>query len=86
MSDIYTITGLPKQLWIRDDPAIPANTKAFDIGGGRRRLIVHGGPINYWAPAGLGERTDRAEWDDIDPTLRLVDAADSTLPTAMRLP
>ena len=75
MSDIYTIKGLSRDLWIRDDPAIPANTKAFDIGGGRRRLIVHGGPINYWAPAGLGERTDRAEWDDIDPTLRLVDAA-----------
>lgn len=75
MSDIYTIKGLSRDLWIRDDPAIPANTKAFDIGGGRRRLIVHGGPINYWAPAGLGERTDRAEWDDIDPALRLVDAA-----------
>lgn len=68
--DIYTLTGLSKSQWIRNDPTIPPCHKVFDIGSGRYRYIIKNIPQHYWTEQGEGERPDQREWDDIDTTLR----------------
>lgn len=68
---IYTLTGLSKEQWIRDDPNTPANHKTFDLGNGKKRHIISSRPLHYWTEVGKGEHPDKAEWDDIDTTLRL---------------
>jgi len=68
---IYTLTGLSKEQWIRDDPNTPANRKTFDLGNGKKRHIISSRPLHYWTKVGKGEHPDKEEWDDIDTTLRL---------------
>ena len=68
---IYTLTGLSKEQWIRDDPNTPANRKTFDLGNGKKRHIISSRPLHYWTEVGKGEHPDKEEWDDIDTTLRL---------------
>ena len=68
---IYTLTGLSKEQWIRDDPNTPANRKTFDLGNGKKRHIISSRPLHYWTEVGKGEHPDKGEWDDIDTTLRL---------------
>ena len=68
---IYTLTGLSKEQWIRDDPNTPANRKTFDLGNGKKRHIISSRPLQYWTEVGKGEHPDKEEWDDIDTTLRL---------------